>query len=327
MKLTKAVIIFCSIFCLQIHRGYAAKAAPTHTVRGVVITTDGTVVPEFTVAVKHVSLKPELSTRKRYKNGEFTVSGLKGDKYQLQITSPLYISSRVEFDFKSDPRSTEYSIVILHAYRNEPRFMPGAAYTVSLKTLQTKIPDAARDAYMKGVELHRDGHLEEALMQYGRALRTYPDYVPALGDLGTIFILFNRPESALTFLRRAHEIDDRNVVINMDIAIALTEQADYANAMKLFKKVLGTTPRLALAEYYVAKIDYLQKKFEDAEVYARQAVQDDPRFLEGSLLLINISMQQKKYGQARDALVQIRQAMDNKTISAFIDEQLSGFGG
>jgi len=323
MKLTKAVVIICSIFFLQIGRGYAATA---HTVRGVVITTDGTVVPEFTVTVKHVAQKPELLTRKHFKNGEFTVSGLRGDKYQLQIASPLYIPSRLEYDFKADPRSTDYSIVILHTYRNEPRFAPGAAYKVSVKTLQEKIPDAAKNAYMKGVELHRDGHLEEALMQYGKALRTYPDYVSALGDLGTIFILYNRPESALTFLRRAHEIDDCNLVINLNIAIALTEQADYSNAMKLFKKVLSTNPRLALAEYYVAKVDYLQKKYEEAEVSVKQALQDDPRLLEASLLLINISMQEKKYGQARDALVQIRQAMSNKMISAFIDEQLSALG-
>jgi len=37
-------------------------------------------------------------------------------------------------------------------------------------------------------------------------------------------------------------------------------------------------------------------------------------------------MQEKKYGEARNALVQIRQAMENKMVSAFIDEQLSALG-
>jgi tetratricopeptide (TPR) repeat protein len=323
MKLAKSVLLFCFLFLLQVER---SRAATAHTVRGVVVTTDGTVVPEFTITVRHVSQKPELFTRKRYKNGEFTVNGLREDKYQLQISSPLYITSRLDFDFKTAPRSTEYSIVILHPYRNEPRFVPGAAYTVSVRTLQEKIPDTAKEAYMKGVELHREGHLEEALMQYGKALRVYPNYVSALGDLGSVFILYNRPESALTFLRRAHDIDDCNIIISLNIAIALTEQGDYAGALKLFKKVLSTNPRLALAEYYVGKVEYLQKKYEEAEVSVRQALQDDPHMLEASMLMISISLEQKKYEQARATLLQVRQAMGNKMVSKFIDEQLAMLG-
>jgi tetratricopeptide (TPR) repeat protein len=324
MKLTKALLSLCCIFCL--HKGMAF-ADSAHTVKGVVITSDGTVVPEFSVTVRHVAQKPELYARRKYKNGEFTVTGLKADKYQIQISSPLYIPARVDFDFKSEGRPTEYSIIILHTYRNEPRFLPGAAHTVSVKTLQEKIPNEARDAYMKGVELHREGHLEEALMEYGRALRSCPNYVSALGDLGTIFILYNRPESALTFLRRAQEIDDTNLIINLNIAIAMTEQRDYSNAMKLFKKVLSANPRLALADYHLARIYYLQKKYEEAEEHVRRAVENAPHMLEASMLLIDVSLQEKKYDQARDALLQIRQAMDkNKMISSFIDEQLSTLG-
>src|SRR5438552_3593882 len=113
MKLTNAVLILCCLFCVQIDRAYAGAA---RVVKGVVMTTDGTVVPEFTVTVKHVAQKPELFTRKRFKNGEFTIAGLTGDKYQIQISSPLYITARLDFDFKANLRPTEYSLVVLHTY-------------------------------------------------------------------------------------------------------------------------------------------------------------------------------------------------------------------
>jgi tetratricopeptide (TPR) repeat protein len=323
MKLTKAVLIFCCLFCLQIDWAHAAAA---HTVRGVVITTDGTVVPEFTITIKHPALKPELFTRKRFKKGEFTINGLTKDKYQLRISAPLYITARLDFDFKVETRPTEYSIVILHTYRNETRLQPGAAYSVSVKALQDKVPQAAKDAYLRGVELHREGSLEQALIEYGKALRAYPNYVQALGDLGTIFILYNHPESALTFLRRAHDIDNCNVVINLNIAIALTEQEDYSGAVKIFKSILSTNPHLGLAQYYMAKVYYLQKKYEAAEQYVQQAIANEPNLLEASLLMINVSLQEKKYDQAREALLHVRQAMDNTMISKFIDEQLSTLG-
>src|SRR5207237_10017937 len=194
--------------------------------------------------------------------------------------SPPYIATGLDLDFEAVPRPTEFLIVILHTYRNEVRYMPGVAYTVSLNALQHKIPDEARDAYLKGVGLHRDGHLEEALMEYGRALRTYPNYVEALSDLGSIFILYNRPESALTFLRRAHEIDSGNIVINLNIAIALTEQGDYPEASKLLRKVLSANTRVALAQYYLGKINYIQKKYDRAAEYVRQASQTASNLLE-----------------------------------------------
>ena len=52
-------------------------------------------------------------------------------------------------------------------------------------------------------------------------------------------------------------------------------------------------------------------------------IENDPHMLEASMLMIDISMQRKKYDQTREALLHIRQAMDNKIISQFIDEQLA----
>jgi len=301
-----------------------AHRTPGYTVKGVVIASDGAVIPEFTVAVKHVSQKPELFPRERFKNGEFSVNGLQKDKYQFQISSPRYIPARLDFDFKSDSAGAiEYSIVILHAYRNETRVQPDAAYTVSVKTLEQKIPDEAQDAYMKGTKLHREGRLDEALMQYGKAVRAAPDFVQALGDLSTIYMLVHRPESALVYLRRAHDIDDSNVIINLNIAITLTEQRDYSGAMKVFTKVLSRNPRLALTQYYIANLKYIQQKYGEAEEHLRQAIQNDPHLLEASLLMTNISLKKRKYDQAREALLHIREAINNEMISKFIDERLS----
>ena len=116
------------------------------------------------------------------------------------------------------------------------------------------------------------------------------------------------------------------MVISLNIAIALTEQEDYPGATKIFKSILDTNPKMAIAQYYLAKVNFLQKKYETAELYARQAIANDPHLLEASLLMINVSLKEKKYDQARAALLHVRQAMDNTMISKFIDEQLSTLG-
>jgi tetratricopeptide (TPR) repeat protein len=268
-----------------------------------------------------------LVTRKRFKNGEFTISGLTKDRYQLQIDSPLHLPKQVNVDFESDARSTEYSIVILHSYRNERPLTPDTEYTVSIRQLQEKIPAKAKDAYMRGVSLHREGRFQEALVEYAGALRLYPNYVQPLADLGAVFILFNRPDAALEFLRRAHDIEGQHIIVNLNIGIALMEQGDYSGAIKLFKSVLNRNPRLALAHYYMARIYCLQKKYADAEESILKAIEDDPHMIEASMLMIDISFQQQKHGQVREALLQIREAAGNKRISQFIDERLATLGG
>jgi tetratricopeptide (TPR) repeat protein len=323
MKLTKTVFALCCLFCFEMS---PAHAATLHAVKGVVITPEGTVVPEFTVVVKHVTDKPELVQRKHFKHGEFGLDRLNPTKYQVQISSPQFITTNIVFDFKSKSRDTDYCIVILHPYRNEARLAPGAAYTVSAKSFQEKIPDAAREAYSRGVEFHREGQLEQALVEYGKALRNYPTFVPALTDIGSILLLYNRPEGALTFLRRAQEADKDNTIVRMNIAVALTELGNYGEALKMLKLLLHDEPRMAAAQYFVAKIEYLQKKYDRAEQDVQQALENDPRLLDAWVLFINISLEQNKQDQVREALQRIRETMDNQLVTKFIDEQLSALG-
>src|SRR5256885_4850950 len=49
----------------------------------------------------------------------------------------------------------------------------------------------------------------------------------ALSDVGTIYTLFNRPDSALSFLRRAQQVDKENSVVRLNIAAALITKHEY----------------------------------------------------------------------------------------------------
>jgi tetratricopeptide (TPR) repeat protein len=318
MKLQNSVLLLWTIFCLNID---LARAAQAHSIMGIVITPDGTVVSPFAIKVRHVSDKPELVQRSHFKNGEFTINGLKGGKYQVEFSAPFYIPVRMDFTFRSGEKPTDYCIVVLHAYRSEPRFVPPSS--TSVKALQQNVPASAKEMYLRGVQLHREGQLEQALTEYGKALRLYPQYVQALGDAGTIFILLNRPESALLYLHRAQDIDSGNPIINLNIAISMTEQGEYSGAMKLFRRVLKEEPRMDLARYYTAKIHYMQKRYTQAEQAAREAVTNDPNLLEGWVLLMSVNEELKHFVAARDALMHLRDAIKSNAISKFVDEQLS----
>lgn len=297
-----------------------ADAAETHSVTGVVITSDGTPISAFAVAVRESTRAPGLMLRKHFTHGEFRIDGLKSGHYELYISSPLYVPLRMDLTLTSGVQDSDGRIAILHAYRNEGPSIP--VYTVSAKRLQQRIPAAARNAYLKAAQYHHDGQLVQALIEYGAAIRMYPEYVEALTDLGAILVLCNSPDAAMPFLNRAHHIDDGDPIININIAIAKVEQADYEAAMKLLRKVIEDNPRLGFAQYYVARIQFIQGRYGEAARSAAEAVAADPDLLEGWILLMQANEELKNRAAVRAALTHLRDAVNDKGISGFFDDQI-----
>jgi tetratricopeptide (TPR) repeat protein len=121
-------------------------------------------------------------------------------------------------------------------------------------------------------------------------------------------------------------VDDGNAIINLNIAVALTEQGDYGGAHKMVKKVLQSDPHMANAHLLNAQIRYLQKKYDEAAEHVRAALESNPRMLDALLLMIDISTKLQNYGEAREALGRLREAIGSRMVSEFIDEQLSALG-
>lgn len=317
MKLHSSLFVLWAVFALN---DGMAHASESHSVKGVVISADGTSVSEFALTVKETGNGPALIRRLHFKHGEFFVDGLQSGRYELQIVSPLYIPLRMDLIIKPGTKGTGYRVAVLHSFRNEPQFMP--ANPASAKRLQQKVPRTARDAYSRAVQFHREGELDKALIEYGAAIRLYPTYIDALTDLGAILVLLDRPEAGLAFLRRAHNVDDTDSVININIAAAMTEQADYAGAMKMLHKVLKDDPHVSLAQYYVAKIQCIQEHYAEAARSAEEAVAANPDLLEAWILLMEVNEQLKNPAGVRDALAHLRDAINDKIITRFFDEQL-----
>src|SRR5262249_4426210 len=142
----------------------------------------------------------------------------------------------------------------------------------------------------------------------------------------TIFLLYGRPESALAFLRRAQEIDIRNAIVNLNIVSALIEKDDFKSASSLLGKILHDVPGLQVANYFMGRLYYAQRKYAVSEQSLRRATEGDPGLLDAWLLLFHASLDQKKYDQARESLMHIRSWANNQMVAEFIDEQLARLG-
>jgi Tfp pilus assembly protein PilF len=323
MKVSNAFSLLTIILFLHIP---AAQAARTHTLRGAVITPDGTVVPEFTVVVRPLAEKPELIPRKHFKDGQFTLTRLSGTKYQIEIVAPRFLATKLDVNFATLPNGTDYRIVILHRLGDSPQNMPAEIQDPAADAGKRNIPPAAEAAYKRAAELHRDGHLDDALVAYGEALRYCPDFPQALSDVANIYIQVHRPQAALVYLHRAEQLDGTKNTVRMNTGVAHMAIGKYDEALKQFRSLVRANAERPIPQYYMAKVYFLQKRLKLAEENVQAVLKDDPTFLDGWVLLIDIAREQKNQGSVREGLMHLRQAMKKGNLSKFVDEQLSVLG-
>jgi tetratricopeptide (TPR) repeat protein len=212
---------------------------------------------------------------------------------------------------------------VLHHLRNE-RYFPGSPIgTFDVRLLQDNIPADARNAYERGVEFHKEGRLEEALEAYGSAIRLAPKYIQPITDAGTIYLILNKPEAAMVFLRRGLDMDPDNPVIRLNVALAMMLKKDYDGALKILDGVIPDVADKSLPHLFQARAYYFQKKYVKAAEMARIALTEDPRLLDGWQLLINIAAEQKNYAAVRENLENMRHAINNKEFARFVDDQIA----
>jgi protein O-GlcNAc transferase len=184
------------------------------------------------------------------------------------------------------------------------------------------IPPEAEEAYLRGVAMHRNGNIDEAMMAYGEAIRLHPDYVDALSDIGALYILLNRPESAMTFLRRALRIDPSNVVVRANMAASFVNQRNFGEGIKLYQEILEEYGGSNIIRYQLAKAYWSQGKHELAEKAIRDALAVEPDMVDGWVLLLNVATDQGDQQSIVDTLVKLKEKLNNAGFSKFVERQM-----
>ena len=146
------------------------------------------------------------------------------------------------------------------------------------RTTLAKNPDCYAGHSDLGTVLVDEGHLEEAMARYRRALQLCPDYPEALVNLGNAFVQKAQWDEAIACYRKALQVEPRNAKIHSNLANAFFRQGKLDAAIEALNKALALAPRFPGAHSNLGLVLLQKGQLDEAIHQFQQALQYQPDF-------------------------------------------------
>ncbi|HEX9344734.1 MAG TPA: tetratricopeptide repeat protein [Candidatus Acidoferrum sp.] len=233
--------------------------------------------------------------------GHFEVKSLPPSTYEIVVDEPGYEQARASTQL--DGPSSELVLYLKSSSVPQP---PRVSYAVSVREL--KIPNKARREYEKGLGSLAKKDLAGSLIHFTRASEAFPDYYEAYYHVGVVetrlghknearrafqraidlsggryawaefgfgYLLYleEKPEEAVTIIRRGLEADESSPVGYLVLGMALLrlnrlDEAERSAHEALLRKPNFAQAYLVLADVYARRHEY-RAQMQDLDVYLK----------------------------------------------------------
>jgi len=131
-----------------------------------------------------------------------------------------------------------------------------------------------------GAALSRKGKLKEAIYHFNEAVNINPDYAKAHNNLATVLLTQGRFEEALSHYREAIMINPEDEYTRKNLANFLSNQGRINEALPHYNKVLLFNPEDYDTHYKLGRILVKQEKVNEAMSHFAEAIKLNPDFAE-----------------------------------------------
>ncbi len=157
---------------------------------------------------------------------------------------------------KLDPHDAE-------AYKKwdvNPEAVGGQSNVQRLEKAMAKHQPEAKEHYVKGIALHKEGKLVEAIAEYDKAVLLYPRCPEVHYNRGLAYRAHGDLEQAAVDYTQAIELDPKLTAAYSNRGYVNFKLGDIAGALADFKKVLELDPQNADAKKSIEVIEKMQKQ-------------------------------------------------------------------
>ncbi len=158
----------------------------------------------------------------------------------------------------------------------------------------------------------KDENLNGALQHFQTALAKDPNYSPAYGGLGLVYLLkyqANRDkqllDTAFSTARQAVDLNGQLADNRVSLGRVLVEKGDADKAEAEFKQALMVDPLNAEAHRGLGEVERSRKHWPEAEALFKKAIELRPKNWDLRLTLGNFYFRQSRYAEAEQAFVDL----------------------
>jgi len=160
--------------------------------------------------------------------------------------------------------------------------------------------------YDLGEALRLKGRTEEAVAQYGEALKIDPGFPEAHNNLGTVFLQQGKTAEAIAEYNKALRVNPDYAEAHFNLGIALFKQGQMDDAIAQFREALRVNPDYADAHYDLGVALLREGQTQQAITQYNEALRINPDFAKAYNDLGNALSQQ---GRTEDAIAQYGKAL------------------
>jgi tetratricopeptide (TPR) repeat protein len=183
---------------------------------------------------------------------------------------------------------------------------PAAAVELYDRLLLTR-PNSPKLLNEKGVALHQDGNVQDALAHYRHAIRADLGYALAHNNLGVALYHAGEAEAAVDAFRAALDADPAFGKARLNLALLLAKGKRLQLSLEAYRQVLQAQPEHPVAWNGIGLVLTELRKFEDARNAFARAIQARPEFAEAHY---NLSFALSNLGDFDGALRETKRALE-----------------
>jgi len=177
------------------------------------------------------------------------------------------------------------------------------------KDCTQKAPKKARPYYSLGYYLGQQGNLDQAILQYERALKLEPDRATTHLNYGAMLQKYGRLRAAAAQYMEALRINPGHAGAHNNLGVILAGMKNLDDAVSHYQWALSENPDFAQAHYNLAMVLEQQGRFRDAMHHYEQALSAQPL---DPQIHYRLGMVQQRLGKMDKAVSCYQQALQLK---------------
>ena len=126
-----------------------------------------------------------------------------------------------------------------------------------------------------GSALVQDGHLDEAIVEFEKAIQIKPNYAPSYNNLGNALLQNGQPNLATPQYQKALELDPRDSQVHNNLGTLLLKEGRLDEAIEQYREAVAAAPDVAELHYNLGSALIMKGNWDDAIKHLEAALNID----------------------------------------------------